>query len=41
MSTTLSQNEDQQKIRPAGVCIVSTPKGTSGVGGYFYKKWTE
>jgi len=39
MSTILIQNEDQQKKRPSGICIVSTPNGIDGIGKWFYKKY--
>lgn len=41
MTTTLSQSDEQQEKRPSQIQIVSTPKGISGTGKFFYEKWKE
>lgn len=41
MSTMLNQSEEQQKKRPTGICIVSTPYGTDGIGGWFHKQYSK
>ncbi len=40
MTTVLNQPNDQQKKRPQGICIVSTPYGTEGIGKWYYEKYT-
>ncbi len=39
MSTILNQPEVQQKKRPTGICVVSTPFGIDGIGKWFYNKY--
>lgn len=41
MATTLSQSKEEQQKRPSQIQIVSTPKGISGTGKFFYEKWKE
>ena len=41
MSTILNQSDEQQKKRPTGISVVSTPFGTDGIGKWFYEMYTK